>query len=127
MVIDWSVVTIDHVRKACERFDSTQCPPERQAMNTFLMMEGKEYPAKYIRGGDVPRKRPGCQLGLITSRTLMKMELLREGKNRDFARSCRSASQAGMTCSNKMRSRLHLGQSTFSGRLTSTCIGNATK
>jgi very-short-patch-repair endonuclease len=36
--------------QACERFDSGVVSPARAAQNTFLIIDGKRYPAKFIRG-----------------------------------------------------------------------------
>lgn len=50
MSIDWSLVSIDHVRVACEHFDSGAAAPRRSAKTTFLSFQGRKYPAKFIRG-----------------------------------------------------------------------------
>src|SRR5436190_1046952 len=50
MAIDWSNVTPDHIRKACELFDTGVASPRRMARNTFLLFNGRRYPAKFIRG-----------------------------------------------------------------------------
>jgi hypothetical protein len=48
--IDWSKVTVDHVKQACELFDAGAAVPKRPAKSTFLVFNGKSYPAKFIRG-----------------------------------------------------------------------------
>lgn len=50
MSIDWSVITEAHVRQACEQFDHGIVVPSRPARNTVLVLNGKTYPAKFIRG-----------------------------------------------------------------------------
>jgi hypothetical protein len=50
MAIDWSRVTLKHVRQACELYDSGVAVPRRPARSTFLLMDNKSYPAKFIRG-----------------------------------------------------------------------------
>lgn len=47
--IDWTQVTIDHVRTACDHHDAG-ARPKRPAQNTFLLLDGNRYPAKFIRG-----------------------------------------------------------------------------
>lgn len=47
---DWSRVTLDDVRAACVLYDSGAARPRRPAKSTFLIFEGKTYPAKFIRG-----------------------------------------------------------------------------
>jgi hypothetical protein len=46
---DWSAVKREHVIEACRRYDAGE-KPARDAISTFLIHEGKEYPAKFIRG-----------------------------------------------------------------------------
>ncbi len=50
MTPDWSRVTLEHVRRACEMHDSGAAQPKRPAQSTFLLLNGKTYPAKFIRG-----------------------------------------------------------------------------
>ena len=50
MPIDWSKVTVNHVRQACDLFDAGSAVPNRPARSTFLLYNGKSYPAKFIRG-----------------------------------------------------------------------------
>jgi hypothetical protein len=50
MTPDWSRVTLEHVRRACEMYDSGAAQPKRPAQSTFLLLNGKTYPAKFIRG-----------------------------------------------------------------------------
>ena len=50
MPIDWSKVTVDHVRQACDLYDTGAAVPKRPAKSTFLAFNGKTYPAKFIRG-----------------------------------------------------------------------------
>lgn len=47
---DWTKVAVDHVRQACELFDAGAAVPRRPAKSTFLIVSGKAYPAKFIRG-----------------------------------------------------------------------------
>jgi hypothetical protein len=49
-MIDWSKVTVDHVRQACDLYDAGAAVPKRPAKSTFLLFHGKNYPAKFIRG-----------------------------------------------------------------------------
>ncbi len=49
-MIDWSLVTVDHVRQACDLYDGGAATPRRPAKSTFLVYNGKTYPAKFIRG-----------------------------------------------------------------------------
>jgi hypothetical protein len=46
--IDWTVVSKDHVLAACKRYDRGE-RPSREAQNTWLHLNGKKYPAKFIR------------------------------------------------------------------------------
>jgi hypothetical protein len=48
--IDWTKVTVDHVRQACDLYDAGAATPKRPAKSTFLVHSGKSYPAKFIRG-----------------------------------------------------------------------------
>jgi hypothetical protein len=41
---------LEHVRRACEMYDSGAAQPKRPAQSTFLLLNGKTYPAKFIRG-----------------------------------------------------------------------------
>ena len=50
MTPDWSRVTLEHVRRACQMYDSGAALPKRPARSTFLLLNGKTYPAKFIRG-----------------------------------------------------------------------------
>jgi hypothetical protein len=50
MALDWSVVTVDHVRQACARYSAGTVAPKRKAQTTFLLFDGRRYPAKFIRG-----------------------------------------------------------------------------
>ena len=50
MSINWNVVTSAHAREACRRFDAGEVKCSRSARNTFLILDGKRYPAKFIRG-----------------------------------------------------------------------------
>jgi hypothetical protein len=52
MTPDWSRVTLENVRLACQMYDSGAARPKRSAKNTFLLLllNGKAYPAKFIRG-----------------------------------------------------------------------------
>jgi hypothetical protein len=50
MTPDWGQVTQGHVRQACELHDSGTALPKRSAKSTFLLLNGKTYPAKFIRG-----------------------------------------------------------------------------
>jgi hypothetical protein len=49
MTPDWSQVTQRHVQQACELYDAGTVPT-RAAKSTFLLLNGKTYPAKFIRG-----------------------------------------------------------------------------
>ncbi len=50
MNIDWNSVTVDHVREACKLFDSGDIYPKRAARSTFLHLDDRIYPAKFVRG-----------------------------------------------------------------------------
>lgn len=41
---------LKHVQQACELYDSGVAVPRRPARSTFLLMNNKSYPAKFIRG-----------------------------------------------------------------------------
>lgn len=50
MSVDWRKVGIEHVQQACEQFDQGIVLPSRPARSTFLLLNGRSYPAKFIRG-----------------------------------------------------------------------------
>jgi very-short-patch-repair endonuclease len=50
MAIDWSKVLKKHIEWACSRYDAGENRPTHPAINTFLIRNGKRYPAKFIRG-----------------------------------------------------------------------------
>lgn len=50
MATDWSVVNASHVQQACALHDAGTAVPRNPARNTVLLMNGKRYPAKFIRG-----------------------------------------------------------------------------
>lgn len=50
MPTDWSVVTTEHVREACEQYNSGFARPSHPSRSTFLLFDGRSYPAKFIRG-----------------------------------------------------------------------------
>ena len=50
MAIDWSKVLKNHIEWACSRYDAGENRPTHPAINTFLIRNGKRYPAKFIRG-----------------------------------------------------------------------------
>ena len=50
MSIDWSRVKESDVKEACSRYGAGDRRPKRSARNTFLVSDGKRYPAKFIRG-----------------------------------------------------------------------------
>src|SRR4051812_8731452 len=50
MALDWSVVTVEHVRQACALYGAGTVAPKREAQTTFLLFDGRRYPAKFIRG-----------------------------------------------------------------------------
>src|SRR5688572_10996716 len=50
MATDWSVVHVRHVEEACARHDAGKASPTHPARNTFLLLNGNRYPAKFIRG-----------------------------------------------------------------------------
>ena len=49
MPIDWSVIREIHIKEACRQYDVGEERPQRPAQNTFLLFDGKRYPAKFIR------------------------------------------------------------------------------
>jgi hypothetical protein len=50
MASKWSVVNASHVEEACRLFDQKKATPVRQPTKTFLLLNGRRYPAKFIRG-----------------------------------------------------------------------------
>jgi len=50
MGINWNAVRSEHIHKACELFDAGAAIPSRPALTTFLVLNGRCYPAKFIRG-----------------------------------------------------------------------------
>jgi len=50
MAIDWSRVLKNHIEEACRRYDAEENRPTNSARNTFLILDSKRYPAKFIRG-----------------------------------------------------------------------------
>lgn len=50
MPLDWSIVSREHVEEACRLFDAGMALPIRPAKSTFLVVNSKRYPAKFIRG-----------------------------------------------------------------------------
>lgn len=50
MAIDWSVVGRLHVEEACRHYDRGDRQPKRWARSTFLLLNERRYPAKFIRG-----------------------------------------------------------------------------
>ncbi len=50
MSVNWTIVQQEHVKEACRRYDAGENFPKRSAKNTFLLLGGKRYPAKFIRG-----------------------------------------------------------------------------
>jgi hypothetical protein len=50
MTPDWTQVALEHVHQAYELYDSGASLPKRAAKSTFLLINGKTYPAKFIRG-----------------------------------------------------------------------------
>jgi len=50
MSIDWSRVKESDVKEACSRYDADEKLQKRSARNTFLILDGRRYPAKFIRG-----------------------------------------------------------------------------
>lgn len=47
---EWHRVALEHVRRACEMYESGAVQPRRPAQNTFLLLNGRIYPAKFIGG-----------------------------------------------------------------------------
>ena len=50
MTPHWSRVMLEDVGLACQMYDSGPARPKRPARSTFLVLNGKTYPAKFIRG-----------------------------------------------------------------------------
>ena len=50
MTPDWSQVRLEHVQQACGMYDAGTAVPKWPAKSTFLLLSGKTYPAKFIRG-----------------------------------------------------------------------------
>lgn len=50
MSIDWNFVTVDHVCEACKLYDTGDIHPKRAARSTFLHLDNRIYPAKFVRG-----------------------------------------------------------------------------
>ena len=50
MAIDWSRVLKNHIKEACRRYDAEENRPTHPARTTFLILDGEQYPAKFIRG-----------------------------------------------------------------------------
>ena len=50
MIIDWSKVLESHIEEACRQHDEEDNHPTSRARTTFLIHNGKQYPAKFIRG-----------------------------------------------------------------------------
>ena len=50
MAIDWSKVLKNHIEWACSRYDAGENRPTHPARTTFLIHNGEQYPAKFIRG-----------------------------------------------------------------------------
>ncbi len=50
MATDWSIVKREHVIEACNLYDMERRIPPRPSRNTFLLLNGRRYPAKFIRG-----------------------------------------------------------------------------
>jgi len=59
MTPDWSWVTLEDVRQACQMYDSGTARPKRPAQSTFLLFNGKTYPAKFIRAIRKSASKPG--------------------------------------------------------------------
>ena len=47
---DWNLVTLEHIEQACAMYDSGVALPKRPAQSTYLVLNGKTYPGKFIRG-----------------------------------------------------------------------------
>lgn len=50
MTPDWTLVALEHVVLACEMYDSGVAQPKHPAQSTFLVLNGKTYPGKFVRG-----------------------------------------------------------------------------
>jgi hypothetical protein len=50
VTIDWSRVLKSHIKEACRRYDAEENRPTHPARTTFLILDGEQYPAKFIRG-----------------------------------------------------------------------------
>ena len=50
VTIDWSKVLKNHIKEACRRYDAEEDRPTHPARTTFLILDGEQYPAKFIRG-----------------------------------------------------------------------------
>jgi len=50
VTIDWSRVLKNHIKEACRRYDAKENRPTQPARTTFLVLNGEQYPAKFIRG-----------------------------------------------------------------------------
>ena len=50
MSINWKLVTSAHVIEACQRLRAEEVTSSHPARNTFLIYNGKSFPAKFIRG-----------------------------------------------------------------------------
>jgi len=50
MAIDWTPVRKEHLLRACQLYDEGKDRPSHPAQNTFLLVNQRRYPAKYIRG-----------------------------------------------------------------------------
>lgn len=50
MSIDWSQISVEHIRQASDLFDAGSAVPKRPVRSTVLHFGGKTYPAKFIRG-----------------------------------------------------------------------------
>lgn len=50
MTIDWSKVLKSHIEEACRRYNAEENRPTHPARTTFLVLDGGQYPAKFIRG-----------------------------------------------------------------------------
>lgn len=93
MSIDWQVVERRHIEEACRLYDQGHDMPTAEARNTFLLLNGRRYPAKHIRGLayrlatghslDPSRDYSG---GMETVRFLNRLEFEVEYKARIYAR-----------------------------------------
>lgn len=50
MTPDWSRITLEDVRRACQMYESGAARPKRPEKDTFRLLNGKTYPARFIRG-----------------------------------------------------------------------------